>query len=1319
MLCSAVFDCCFTTDAFEDYKGYVGGIIAQLREHYPDASILAFNFREGQTQSQIANALTEYDMTIMEYPRQYEGCPLLPMEVIHHFLRSSESWLSLGLQNLLLMHCERGGWPVLAFMLAALLIYRKHYSGEPKTLDMVYKQAPRELLHLLTPLNPVPSQLRYLQYVSRRNVATEWPPLDRALTMDCVIIRMIPNFDGDGGCRPIFRIYGQDPLQNSDRAPKILFSTPKKSKTVRHYKQVECELVKIDINCRIQGDIVLECISLHGDTEREEMMFRVMFNTAFIRSNILMLNRDDIDILWDAKDLFPKDFRAEVLFSEIDTASSVVPVDRSCFEEKDGLPEEAFAKVQEMFSSVDWLVPKGDAAVEVLQNLALSNTVIETDSHDEKSQVNQILKALEVKAIAKSPTDVNSENRSKFSPELFPNADVGRKLAEPHHAPSEIGAIISQKQTLTPPGDHSPPHQISHSRTLHMSSKQKSHSNTKQARDVLPLSEADMSYPKISPLTPPTPPTKDADISPEGTLLSPATLLSPLTPPLEDKVGIQSGVHPLVRLSPEISGASTPPVKDNTTVRPYISSPSAESPRSHNKVISGGPPKSEPPISTSISAEDVSEVSRLATSPPPLSPPTHSSLEVNVGKSSRFGSPPAPTTPSPAQNAIQASEGGSPPPHLSSPKIDKHTPQRPHSPPDLNATPPIEESASTCVSTPTASSPPPPLTPKPAPCPSSPPSEPLKERPGAGGPHLLHILGRGHLHHLLDLLGRVLLPQPHCLGIVLSSDLLHLHLHLLQSLLIRVLGGSPFPPSPPPYFGQYGPPVTPSSSDSSITGPAPPPPPPPPPPQLSNSGGGGPPIPPPPPQLSNSGGGGPPIPPPPPHPGHGAGPTNAPPMPPPAPSVPPPPFSSSKEPSSLSNSSSTPPPSAPPPGTKGKSLLSRSATSRNNQAKKLKPLHWLKLSRAVSGSLWAEAQKSGEASKAPEIDISELESLFSAAAPNQEGGSGRKTGSRASMANKPEKVQLIEHRRAYNCEIMLSKVKIPLHEMLSSVLALEDSALDVDQVDNLIKFCPTKEEMETLKGYKGEKDKLGKCEQFFLELMQVPRIEYKLRVFSFKIQFNSQVSDLRKSLNVVNSAADQIRGSAKLKRVMQTILSLGNALNQGTARGAAIGFRLDSLLKLTETRARNNKMTLMHYLCKIQLKFLAEEMQAINKGLEKVVQELSMSESDGAISDQFREALKEFLCLAEGEVRSLASLYAGVGRNVDSLILYFGEDPSRCPFEQVISTLLNFVRMFKKAHEENCKQLELDKKKAEKEASEKMKINDTGHLLQHEVKSVK
>lgn len=39
----------------------------------------------------------------------------------------------------------------------------------------------------------------------------------------------------------------------------------------------------------------------------------------------------------------------------------------------------------------------------------------------------------------------------------------------------------------------------------------------------------------------------------------------------------------------------------------------------------------------------------------------------------------------------------------------------------------------------------------------------------------------------------------------------------------------------------------------------------------------------------------------------------------------------------------------------------------------------------------------------------------------------------------------------------------------------------------------------------------------------------------------------------------------------------------------------------------------------MQLKYLAEEMQAITKGLEKVVQELSMSENDGPVSENFRK----------------------------------------------------------------------------------------------------
>ena len=334
-----MFDCCFTTNVLggDEYEAYIGRIADQLREYFPDSSFIVFSFGDGDYQIEISSVLAQHGITVVDYPSQNASCPVLTVEMIHHFLRSSESWLCIGQRNVLLMHCQSGAYPVLAFMLSAFLIYRKQYSVEKKTLDMVYKQAPHEALHTLSPIDPLPSQLRYLQYVSRRNIGTRWPPLDRALTLDCVILRAIPNMDGKGGCHPIFRLYGPDPFMAADPNTKMLFSMPRRCQEVCYFRQVcysrcffssylqilnvylfklciqaDHEIVKIDLNCHIQGDVVLECITVDDTLEHEEIMFRVMFNTAFIRSNVLMLTCDELDTVWDAKDHFPKDFRAEV-----------------------------------------------------------------------------------------------------------------------------------------------------------------------------------------------------------------------------------------------------------------------------------------------------------------------------------------------------------------------------------------------------------------------------------------------------------------------------------------------------------------------------------------------------------------------------------------------------------------------------------------------------------------------------------------------------------------------------------------------------------------------------------------------------------------------------------------------------------------------------------------------------------------------------------------------------------------------------------------------------------------------------------------------
>ncbi|KAL5707931.1 hypothetical protein ACHQM5_018778 [Ranunculus cassubicifolius] len=1035
-----VFDSCFSTEVLPDgtYPIYLHEIMNDLHEEYADSSFLAFNFREGEKRSQFAEILCEYDVTIIDYPRQYEGCPLLPLSLVQHFFSVCESWLSMGnSQNVILLHCERGAWPLLAFLLASLLIFRNLHSGEQKTLEIVHREAPKGLLQLLSPLNPFPSQLRYLQYVSRRNLSPEWPPPERAISLDCLILRCIPSFDSHNGCRPIIRIFGKTLVGKGGLSSQMLFSMPRKKKSIRHYQQVDCDVIKIDIQCLVQGDVVLECLHLDLDPEREVMMFRVMFNTAFIRSNILMLNREDLDILWGSKERYPKGFRAEVLFGEVESISPPRPPTTTLNgEEKGGVPIEAFSRVQELFSGVEWIDSGGDAAMWLLRQISAN--------------------ALQEKIEKLILNDAN-----------------------------ELSRVQSEESAQTSPAD------------------------TEEESD-------------------------------------PRTLLN-----------------------------SPPP-----------SAPITQAP----------PPPPPPPT--------------FSRNPPPRPPPPPPSISVRSPLPCKSPPPPPPPRPPPVRNLppppLPATSGRGPPP------------------------PP----------------PPPPIT---------------------------------------------------------SSR------------------GPPPPPPPPPTLSSGGPPPPPPPPFSKLSGPPPPPPPPP----------RGAPPPPPPPPLSKSSG---PPPPPPPR--------GAPPPPPPSGptargAIPPPPLQAPSPPGAAPPPPNLPnaPGPPPPPGAKGAigrgRALTNSAVQGNAKGRgastlapkkaSLKPLHWVKVTRAMQGSLWADSQKQENQTRAPEINISELESLFSANVAS--GGSAEKGGlRRGSNANKPEIVQLVDLRRAYNCEIMLTKIKMPLPDMIHAVLALDTSALDIDQVENLIKFCPTKEEMEMLKNYTGNKENLGKCEQFFMELMKVPRVESKLRVFSFTITFSTQVKELRFNLNTINSASREVKDSVKLRQLMQTILTLGNALNQGTARGSAIGFKLDSLLKLSDTRARNNKMTLMHYLCKvladqmpevldfdkdlesleaaskIQLKSLAEEMQAVSKGLEKVEQELAASDNDGVVSKGFQKALKHFLDSAEAEVRTLISLYSEVGRSADSLSQYFGEDPARCPFEQVTSILIVFVKMFNKSREENAKLADLEKKKLEKEA---------------------
>ncbi|KAL0888360.1 hypothetical protein Bca101_012343 [Brassica carinata] len=1235
-----VFDCCFSSDVMgeDEYKLYLGGIVAQLQRHFLDATFMVFNFKEGEQPSQLSDVLSQYDMTVMEYPRHYESCPLLPLEMIHHFLRSSESWLSLeGQHNFLLMHCERGGWPILAFMLAGLLLYRKQYQGEQKTLEMVHKQAPKELLRILSPLNPQPSQLRYLHYISRD---PDWPPSVTPLLLDCLILRDLPRFDGRKGCRPVLRVYGQDPKASANRGSILLFSTPKTKKHTRLYQQEECILVKLDIQCHVQGDVVMECIHLHDDLVHEEVVFRIMFHTAFVSGGALMVQRDEMDTRWDAKDQFPKDFKAEVLFS---SAAAVLPtiVTASISEDEKDLDitsPERFYEVDEIFSDVvdgpdhridsDSFVVvdtasddfegkevwKGDVEPNAFLDCASDDSNHKHDVNGEDITVDDVQYRSDGKADSNvdSVKDIVIDDGDEQRKRTVEAKEHDSRTAETQHESDGEGNDLEPTTQETNTNTNNPVSEKTqvgaNEKLAEDSLKAKSKKQETQGPNLSIAKPNAVSLPAAfshqAPPLPKHPPPDMPSLTSEATsvLLSSQAAASPPPPSQDDSFSQTSQIPP-------------PP-------------PFASAMRNSGTLLPPPPPPPPPWKSVDTSCSDTHETCSISySSPPPPPPPPPPPFS----KAHSVPPPPPPPPPPPLSKAHSIPPPPPPPSSYGSPPSPSSGPLIPPPPP-----PPPPPSYGPLIPPPPPPPPPPsygPLIPPPPPPP--PPSYGLPPPPSYGPP--IPPPPPGHV--------RPPPPPP------FSKT-------------------SPPPPPPPPPYGSSGPP------------------PPPPPPFRS----GGPPPPPPIPMGS--------PPPPPPHPPMRGGA----PLPPPGPRPP--------------GGGPPPPPGPRPPGGRPPNL-NGSGRGRVQKKSSLKPLYWVKLAKALQGSLWYEFERRGVGQIAQEFDVSEIETLFPATVPKPADKSG---GRRKPIDAKPEKIQLIDLRRANNTEIMLTKVKMPLPDMMAAVLAMDDSVLDIDQIENLVKFCPTKEEMELLKKYTGDKEMLGKCEQYFLELMKVPRVESKLRVFSFKIQFSTQIAEFKKSLNAVISACDEIRTSQKLKEIIQRILYLGNIMNQGTARGSAVAFKLDSLLKLNDTRAVNSNMNLMHYLCKviatkapdlldfhkdlesletaskIQLKSQAEEMEAISKGLEILKQELTASESDVPFSEVFRNTLKDFISFAEAEVETVKSIYSDVGKNADLLSCYFGENPKNCTFEQVTATLLSFIRLFKKAHEENIKQVELEKKKATKEA---------------------
>uniref|UniRef100_A0A3B4AMI9 Uncharacterized protein n=1 Tax=Periophthalmus magnuspinnatus TaxID=409849 RepID=A0A3B4AMI9_9GOBI len=191
---------------------------------------------------------------------------------------------------------------------------------------------------------------------------------------------------------------------------------------------------------------------------------------------------------------------------------------------------------------------------------------------------------------------------------------------------------------------------------------------------------------------------------------------------------------------------------------------------------------------------------------------------------------------------------------------------------------------------------------------------------------------------------------------------------------------------------------------------------------------------------------------------------------------------------------------------------------------------------------------------------------------------------RMKLAHKiPSKVCLMEPNRAKNLAITLRKEGMAASDICCAIETYNQKALSLDFLELLERFIPTEYEMKLIHNYECEGrplDELSEEDRFMVRFGKIPRLAQRISTLTFMGNFTDSVQLIQPQIDAIIAASMSIKSSAKLKKILEIILAFGNYMNS-SKRGAAYGFKLQSLDLLLETKSTDRRQTLLHFIVNI------------------------------------------------------------------------------------------------------------------------------------------
>lgn len=258
-------------------------------------------------------SITVYNLSEpIEYMKQTMNVPVCEfgwpekhapsLERLCTLCKSIDSWLALdSIRNIAIIYSKRD-LSRASLVIAVFLQYIKICNADDTLFDyetmhnyyrvnlqQYLQPSQKRFVYLFEAIHLTSDHLvsfRYVQYF-KGLLSGESKINNQQFYLNQIILNKIPNFDGNGLCRPFVKIY---------QGLALIYSSPVAHINLNSSNKLDMIVFELDPAIKLRGEILIKWYHKRINPTSRTVMFSVQFHTGTLSSSIVQFNKDQIDI---------------------------------------------------------------------------------------------------------------------------------------------------------------------------------------------------------------------------------------------------------------------------------------------------------------------------------------------------------------------------------------------------------------------------------------------------------------------------------------------------------------------------------------------------------------------------------------------------------------------------------------------------------------------------------------------------------------------------------------------------------------------------------------------------------------------------------------------------------------------------------------------------------------------------------------------------------------------------------------------------------------------------------------------------------------